>query len=142
VTKTKLRPDRSTGVSWEENIRESKAGHWTWTVCAVALVLISSAVRDVRAQTVSFVAPPRTIADISAILDQQKPDPALVAKLRAGADAQPGGGNLADFYFSRAQARWALGRSAESIADTKQAIEIGRNRLTCNAISSSYCKNT
>src|ERR1700722_3715211 len=29
----------------------------------------------------SLVAPPRTISDISAILDQQKPDPAAIAKL-------------------------------------------------------------
>src|SRR5258707_424813 len=35
----------------------------------------------------SLVAPPRTISDISAILDQQKPDPAVIAKLTETADA-------------------------------------------------------
>jgi len=48
----------------------------------------------------SLVAPPRTISDITAILDQQKPDPAEIAKLTAAADAVvPGikGPELADF---------------------------------------------
>lgn len=81
-----------------------------------------------RAQDGTFVAPPRTIADITAILDQQKPDPARAAKLRVDADVEPGGGNLADFYFRRAQARWALGRSKQSIDDTKEAIAIGRKQ--------------
>ena len=44
----------------------------------------------------SFVAPPRTIADITAILDQEKPDPKVAAKLRAEADATPPAGASAD----------------------------------------------
>ena len=93
----------------------------------LAAIALAAGMPDVvGAQTASFVAPPRTIADITAILDQEKPDPARVAKMRADADAQPGAGSLADFYFRRAQARWGLGRSAESIADSKQAIEAGR----------------
>jgi len=35
----------------------------------------------------SLVAPPRTISDIAAILDQQKPDPGRIAELTSTADA-------------------------------------------------------
>jgi len=41
------------------------------------------------AQSSDFVAPPRTIADIIAILDQEKPDPERIAKMQTGAEAQP-----------------------------------------------------
>jgi hypothetical protein len=51
----------------------------------------------------SFVAPPRTIADITAILDQEKPDAKAAARMRAEADAQPpanaGRGELAKFLY-------------------------------------------
>ncbi len=77
------------------------------------------------AQT-SFVAPPRSTADITAILDQEKPDQAKAAKTRADADANPPSSNddrnLAQFYFSRAQARASVGRNVEAIADCQQAI--------------------
>src|SRR5581483_2449464 len=46
----------------------------------------------VAATPVSFVPPPRTIDDITAILDRQKPDPAKLAANRAIADAQPPAG--------------------------------------------------
>ena len=39
-----------------------------------------------------FVAPPRTIADITAFLDQEKPDPAKRAKTEADAEAEPPAG--------------------------------------------------
>ena len=61
-----------------------------------------------RAQT-QFIAPPRTITDIVAILDAEKPDPARLAKLRAAAEAAPPSEKnalvLANFYHSRAQSR-------------------------------------
>jgi CHAT domain-containing protein len=64
---------------------------------------------------VSLVAPPRTISDITAILDQQKPDPAAIAKLTETADASVPAGlkgaALGEFYYKRAQARAQLGRS-------------------------------
>ena len=57
--------------------------------------------------------PPRTIADITAILDQEKPDPAKRAKTEAEAAAEPPAGadraKLKDFYYKRAQARASLG---------------------------------
>src|SRR5258708_32214176 len=63
----------------------------------------------------SLVAPPRTISDITAILDQQKPDPAVIAKLTETADAavptRLKGQALAEFYYKRAHARTLLGRN-------------------------------
>ncbi len=53
----------------------------------------------------SLVAPPRTVSDVTAILDQQKPDPARTEQLRAAADAAVPdnlkGLQLADFYYKR-----------------------------------------
>ena len=53
-----------------------------------ALVFLAMALRPGHAQTAAYVAPPRTIADITAILDQ-KLDPEKVAKMRADVDAVP-----------------------------------------------------
>jgi CHAT domain-containing protein len=84
----------------------------------------SASVADDKAA--SLVAPPRTISDISAILDQQKPDPAEVARLTAAADlAVPAGlkgGDLAEFYYKRAQARALLGRS-DALDDAELAVK-------------------
>jgi CHAT domain-containing protein len=75
---------------------------------------------------VSFVAPPRTVSDITAILDQQKPDPAGVARLVAAADeAAPAGlkgADLADFYYKRAQARTLIGRG-DALDDAELAVK-------------------
>ena len=75
---------------------------------------------------VSLVAPPRTISDITAILDQQKPDAARIAELTATADAPVPGGlkgpQLADFYYKRAQARTLLGRSGDALGDAELAV--------------------
>ena len=61
------------------------------SVATVVLVATSvTAVAQKRAPP--FVAPPRTIADITAILDQQKHDPKHLAKLRADAYAAPPAG--------------------------------------------------
>jgi tetratricopeptide (TPR) repeat protein len=91
-------------------------------VCSVAAVLA-------QAQTPKFIAPPRTITDVTAILDQQKPDPARAAKLRADADAEVPGvkdnGALGRFYFHRAEARALVGRIRDAIADSEQAIALG-----------------
>lgn len=77
----------------------------------------------------TFVAPPRTITDITAILDSEKPDPAKIAKLKAAADAaipaHAAGKALAQFYFDRGNARAALGRLSEAREDANKAVEIG-----------------
>src|ERR1700730_17811159 len=64
-----------------------------------------------------FVAPPRTIADITAVLDSETPGPATLAKLKADADNEPvKQADLADFYYARGNARSLLGRSMEAVA--------------------------
>ena len=83
-----------------------------------------------------FVAPPRTITDITAILDSEKPDRKLIGELNTEADANPTGKesreDLAQFYFDRGNARVQLGRLADSIADANKAIEVGRGAVTPN----------
>jgi CHAT domain-containing protein len=78
----------------------------------------------------ALVAPPRTITDISAILDQQKPDPAAIAKLTEMADAAPPAGSkgatLAEFYYKRAQARVLLGRN-DALDDAGLAVSNATN---------------
>ena len=76
----------------------------------------------------AFVAPPRTITDIAAILDSEKPDPAAIAKLHADADAtapvNASRVELAQFYYQRGNARSKLGRLADAIADADHAVEL------------------
>lgn len=78
----------------------------------------------------SLVAPPRTVSDITAILDQQKPDPAKIAELTEAANAPVPAGlkgtALADFHYKRAQARTLLGRSEEALADSELAVSNGQ----------------
>jgi CHAT domain-containing protein len=100
----------------------------------IAVALCVAANTACNGQTASFVAPPRTIADITAILDQQKPDPARIAKLQAEAEAAPpqqaDDGQFAQFYYQRAQARSDLGRIHDAVADVELAIEHGRKQST------------
>lgn len=81
-----------------------------------------------------FIAPPRTISDITAILDSEKPNEKLIAELKQDADSAPTGKesreDLAQFYFDRANARSQLGRLAESIADANKAVEVGRGAIS------------
>ena len=82
-----------------------------------------AAVAPGNALPVGFVAPPRTIADITAVLDNEKPDPATLAKLKADADSEPAKqASLADFYLERGTARSLLGRSTEALADGEKAL--------------------
>ncbi|MCK1738180.1 CHAT domain-containing protein [Bradyrhizobium sp. 138] len=80
-----------------------------------------------------FVAPPRSIADITAILDGDKPDEKTIAELKSDADAAPTGKesrqDLAQFYFDRANARAQLGRLAEAVTDADKAVEVGRGAV-------------
>jgi CHAT domain-containing protein len=93
----------------------------------IALAVIVGCPPSAMAQKAGFVAPPRTIADITAILDQEKPDPAKRAKMEAEAAAEPPAGadraKLKDFYYKRGQAQASLGRLPEAIADMAKAVE-------------------
>lgn len=83
-----------------------------------------------------FIAPPRTISDITAILDSEKPDLKLIEKLKSDANATPTGKespkDLSRFYFDRSAARAQLGRVAESIADASKGVEVGRSAIDAN----------
>jgi CHAT domain-containing protein/tetratricopeptide (TPR) repeat protein len=85
-----------------------------------------------------FVAPPRSIADIAAVLDGEKPDEKMLAELRSDADAAPTGKesrqDLAQFYFDRANARAQLGRLSDSIADADKAVDVGRGLVSANML--------
>jgi CHAT domain-containing protein len=74
----------------------------------------------------TFVAPPRTIADITAILDSEKPDNAKIAKRQADAEVIPpsnvSASKLAQFYYDRGNARALLARNKEALADGLQAL--------------------
>jgi CHAT domain-containing protein/tetratricopeptide (TPR) repeat protein len=93
-----------------------------FSTCIASLLSFSTAAAAEPA------APARNDSEISAILDRQKPDPSRVERNRAAADAQPPArGQLGQFYYRRAQARVALGRNEEAIADLQQAMSHGGN---------------
>lgn len=77
--------------------------------------------------------PPRTIADITGVLDKEKPDAAKIAALRDAADLAPPKPSettdLAQFYYDRGNARAQLGRTKDALADGLQALEIGQRGL-------------
>ena len=80
----------------------------------------------------SFVPPPRTISDITAILDEQKPaDPTKAAKAQAAATKEPprgaGGISLARFYWERGLAAEKIGDAVQQIADLKTAERLSRS---------------
>jgi CHAT domain-containing protein len=85
-----------------------------------------AAAQPTTAAPAAFVPPPRTIADITAILDKQKPDPAKRAAIQAIADRQPPAGasppDLAKFYYQRGAAAGELGRAQQRLADVKLAL--------------------
>ena len=86
-----------------------------------------------------FVAPPRTIADITAILDSEKPDETKVAARKATADAMPPKGEsaakLVQFYYDRGNARAFLGRNKEALADGLQALAVGKGAIEFRQVS-------
>ncbi len=77
----------------------------------------------------ALAAPPRSIADIVAILDQEKPDPARRARLIAAAEAaEPPGLDSRQrslFLYERAQAANLIGRADAALADLEPAIALG-----------------
>jgi len=77
-----------------------------------------------------FVPPPRTITDITAVLDKEKPDPKSLADMKAQADADPprnlSGVSAARFYYDRATARLALARAGEALADGQKSLQLAQ----------------
>jgi CHAT domain-containing protein len=83
--------------------------------------------------------PPRTIADITKILDDEKPDPVRLKKLRTAADAnEPANSDpvaLAHFYFGRAVVRSELGRFREAVVDCERALQLANGKVDQLVIS-------
>ena len=76
----------------------------------------------------AFVAPPRTIKDITAILDQQKvADPEELARVVARADKKPplaaDAAVLASFYHERGNTAHILGREQQRLDDLRIALK-------------------
>jgi CHAT domain-containing protein len=99
----------------------------------LAYALLATIAGPGRAQTATSAAPAGTVADITAILDQQKPDPGAASKMRATADQPPpagaGAAALARFYYKRGEARSVLGRYADALADADSAFAAGKGHL-------------
>src|SRR5215470_3290520 len=93
-----------------------------------AALLVGASMLSLTARAQTYVPPPRSIADITAVLDSEKPDPAKLARYVAQADAQvPAGASpaaLAAFYRDRSVAASQLGRIEQWIADAKEALRL------------------
>jgi CHAT domain-containing protein len=95
-------------------------------VAVVSFALLAVSAEPSHAQSPTPAAPAGTVTDITAILDQQKPNPGAAAKMRAAADEPPAAGagpaELARFYYKRSEARSTLGRHADALADAESAL--------------------
>ena len=82
---------------------------------------------DATALRPSYVAPPRTAADIEAILEREKPDPAKIAARKEAAEESPPApataAALAQFYYDRGAARALLGRNQDALDDGLKALD-------------------
>jgi CHAT domain-containing protein len=100
--------------------------------CAASQPLSLEEAREVAITTTAqgFAPPPRSIGDITAILDQQKPDQARAEAMRRAAEAEPPpdttGAALARFLIDRAVAAGELGRTKQAAADAAEAERILR----------------
>ncbi|MGA2492626.1 MAG: tetratricopeptide repeat protein [Roseiarcus sp.] len=86
---------------------------------------------DAFSEQPTFVAPPRTTADINAILEREKPDAEKIAARKAQADAAPPAGAapaaLSQFYYDRAAARALLGHNQDALADALQSLDAAKS---------------
>jgi CHAT domain-containing protein/tetratricopeptide (TPR) repeat protein len=97
---------------------------------AAALFLAGAFATPARALEQKFLPPPRTIVDVAASLDQDKPDDARLAGLRAQAATQPSAGldrlARARAFYDRGQARAALGDFSGAAEDAKTAVALAK----------------
>jgi CHAT domain-containing protein len=77
-----------------------------------------------------FPAPPRTIADITAILDQQKPDEtyraAVQAKLKATPPVSASAADRSEFYGVRADTAMQAGLGIQAVDDARESVRLAR----------------
>ena len=78
----------------------------------------------------SLVPPPRTITDITAVLNEKRKDQSSFLRDRAIADQEPPASenpnDLAEFYHQRGRAAQRLGRSSQELADLRKALDYAR----------------
>src|SRR5689334_19909121 len=88
------------------------------------------AAKSVAVDIVGARSVPRSIADITALLDQAAPDPARAAAARAKAAAEPprgkSGSALADFYLERSKAAGEIGLIELQLADARRGVALIR----------------
>ena len=99
-----------------------------WAALGVVLLVTSapaSAEKDVMLEP-----PPRTITDITTILDQQKPDPEARERILNEVSVQPPETSdvkkLAKFYYKRGRTRSKQGYSFELLDDYRRAYQVRR----------------
>lgn len=109
-------------------MRSVAAGLSIALLCAYLTGLPATAQTTASAAGPALAAPPRSIADIVAILDQEKPDPAKRAQLIAKAEApEPPGLDARQrmqFLWDRAQAALLLARVEAVLVDTATAAQL------------------
>src|SRR5438552_1524970 len=103
-----------------------QGGKSAWFVTVIVLAGCAGRVSVEQARQITaqfkgqtFTPPPRTIADLTHLLDSTRPDAAQIARLRVEGDALPptGAGDLAlaRFYRQRSSAAQALGRLEQGL---------------------------
>ena len=95
---------------------------------AVAVGAKTEAAPIGNALPAGFVPPPRSISDISAMLDNEKPDAAKLAQMKEDAEEEPdaklGARERAEFYYDRANTRSLLGRYPDAMSDARKALPL------------------
>jgi tetratricopeptide (TPR) repeat protein len=113
---------RSLGAGWL-----MLAGALTLAACQQAMPVQEAKKVTAEFAETGFVPPPRTVEDITAILDQQKrADPTIAERALARAEEAPPAAadpaELSRFYYQRALNARAIGRSKQEIEDLRQAL--------------------
>ena len=98
---------------------------------AAAFILQVASAEIAAAQTPNLV--PRSITDITTILDQDRPDAAKIAALGADVDREPPPGaspsDLATFYLERSEARLVAGRIDDARLDAARGVAIDQSTV-------------
>jgi len=99
----------------------------------VALALVLGATSVLASDDPPSRVPPRTVYDITALLEQYKPDPVKINQAKAKMAQQPpanaGSEVLARFYFERARAADQTGNARQKLDDYRKAREYVQGRV-------------
>lgn len=109
-------------------IRNQIAAAITAGLFLLAFAAPASLAQPAAPAKADLAAPPRSITDIVAILDQEKPDPARRAQMVAAAEATEPAGldkrQRGQFLYGRAQANAQLGRTEAAVPDLEEAARL------------------